>query len=131
MAGEHAMDLLTAADRALASIALPPPANPLPRGVRPFPWEELSGVAAETQTSSAELDPNAVLNLRIEIGRTHIGRDEVSKLRTGSVVPLDNTAADPVDLYAEGQLVARGEALAIDGKLAVRVVEIISRAGDH
>ena len=58
-------------------------------------------------------------------------RDEVEKLRTGSVVPLDNLACDPVAIYASGQLIARGEALVLDGKFGVRVTEVISPIGGN
>ena len=43
---------------------------------------------------------------------------------TGSVIPLDNLAGDPVDLYADGRLIGRGEVLELGGKLAVRVVQL-------
>ena len=71
------------------------------------------------------------LDLRIELGRTYVCRDEVQKLRAGAVVPLDNAAGDLVDLYAGGQLIARGEVLTLDGNLGVRVVELISRVGGN
>ena len=72
-----------------------------------------------------------VLELRIELGRTHVGRDEVETLRSGSVVPLDNLACDPVAIYASGRLIARGKALVLDGKFAIRVTEVISSVGGN
>jgi flagellar motor switch/type III secretory pathway protein FliN len=127
MAGEHAMDLLTAAEQALASIPLPPTSGGLPSGARPVQWAELDGAPATTHVRGSTIQRSESLDLRIELGRTQICRDEARKLRTGAVLPLDNTAADPVNLYAGGQLIARGEVLAIDGALGVRVVEVISR----
>ena len=127
MAGEHAMDLLTAAEQALASIPLPPATNELPGGAKPMRWEELDGAPAKTQTSGPNALGNETIDLRIELGRTHIRRDEARGLRTGSVIPLDNAAGDPVDLYAGGQLIARGEVLVLQGTLAVRVVERLSQ----
>ena len=70
------------------------------------------------------------LDLRIELGRTQIRRDEALKLRTGAVIPLDGAANEPVSLLAGGRLVARGELLVLDGKLGVRVVEVVSRIGN-
>lgn len=129
MADEHAMELLTAAEQALASLPLPPAVGTLPRGAMPVQWEEFAGNAARTELAGGKLVGNETLRLRIELGRAHVGREELLKLRTGSVVPLEDAAADPVDLYADGHLIGRGEVLTIDGKFAVRVVEIISRPG--
>ena len=127
MAGEHAMDLLTAADQALASFPLPPATAGLPDGAKPIRWEELDGASATTQTGDPKALPNETLDLRIELGRAHVRRDEVQKLRAGSVIPLNNAAGDPVDLYAGGQLIARGEVLVLNGALGIRVVERVSR----
>jgi flagellar motor switch protein FliN len=124
MASEHAMNMLTAAERALAALALPPAASQLPQGARSVQWEELDGSPARTQTRISTALGNEMLDLQIELGRTRIDRDEVQKLRTGSVLPLDNAVGSPVDLYAGGRLIARGEVLAIDGKFAVRVLEL-------
>jgi flagellar motor switch protein FliN/FliY len=62
--------------------------------------------------------------LRIEFGRTRLRREEIAKLRSGSVITLNNLTAEPADLYAGGQLVARGEPIVVDGRFAVRVLQL-------
>ncbi len=124
MAGEHAIDLATAADQAPASIPLPPATGALPNGAKPMQWEELDGVPASTQAVGPHVRQHETFNLQIELGRTHISRGEVQKLRMGSVIPLDNAAGDPVDLYADGHLVGRGEVLELGGTLGVRVIQL-------
>ena len=126
MLGDQSMDLLKAADEALASIPLPPTAGQLPHGARPFQWEELDGRPTTTQSGGPAASGRAAVDLRIELGRTHIGRADAAKLRKGSLVPLDNAAGSPVDIYADGHLMARGETLALEGNFAVRVVEVLS-----
>jgi flagellar motor switch protein FliN len=125
MAGEHAMNLLTAAEQALALIPLPPLTSELPRGARPMRWREFDGAAETARIDRPKPVGNQPVALRIELGRTQIYPAEATQLRRGTVVPLDNAAADPVDLYAAGRLVARGEALAIEGRFGVRVTELI------
>ena len=131
MVTEHAMNMLTAAEQALASIPLPPVTGKLPCGARTMQWEELDGSPAKTRAAGPKASGDSVLELRIELGRTHVCRDEVEKLRTGSLVPLDNLACDPVAIYASGQLIARGEAIVLDGKFGVRVTEVISPVGGN
>ncbi len=52
--------------------------------------------------------------------------DEVLRLKRGSVVSLDKLAGDPVDVYVNGRLVARGEVLVLNDNFCVRVAELIS-----
>jgi flagellar motor switch protein FliN len=67
-------------------------------------------------------------NLRIELGHKRINRDEMDKMRTGSILSLDCSVSDPVAIYADGQMIGRGEVLAVDGKYGIRVVELNSHA---
>lgn len=66
------------------------------------------------------------LDLRVELGRTELLIDEVMKLREGSVVPLDKLAGDPVDIFVNGRMVARGEVLVLNDNFCVRVAEILT-----
>jgi flagellar motor switch/type III secretory pathway protein FliN len=116
--------LATVADRVPLSIPLPPTTGALPNGAKPIRWEELGDAAAATQAGSPSGLRQETCNLQIELGRTHIQWAEAQKLRTGSVIPLDNSAGEPVDLYADGQLIGRGEMLELHGALAVRVVQL-------
>jgi flagellar motor switch protein FliN len=68
------------------------------------------------------------LNMRIELGRRWIPARDVSRLDVGSIVELDCAAEEYVELYVGGQLAARGEAVAVAGKLGVRVQEIVPGA---
>ena len=124
MADEHATDLATAADRAQVWIPLPPATRALPNSAKPIRWEQLDGVPAMAQTGGLKALPLETLNLQIELGRSHLPAGETQKLRTGSVVPLDSLAGDPVGLYAEGRLIGRGEVLELGGALGVRVVQL-------
>ena len=65
------------------------------------------------------------LDIAIELGRSELLIDEVMKLREGSVVTLDKLAGDPVDIIANGRLIARGELLVIDGMFGVRLSEVL------
>ena len=66
------------------------------------------------------------LDLRIELGRTHMYLEDVLKLRRGSVVPLDKMAGDPVDMFVNGRLIARGEVLVLNDNFCVRVAELVA-----
>jgi flagellar motor switch protein FliN/FliY len=65
------------------------------------------------------------LDLKIELGRTRMQLEEVLKLRRGSVVTLDKLAGDPVDIFVNGRMVARGEVLVLNDNLCVRVAQLL------
>jgi flagellar motor switch protein FliN len=65
------------------------------------------------------------MDLRIELGRTEMRLEEVLQLRSGSVVALDKLAGDPVDVYVNGRLIARGEVLVLNDNFCIRVTELV------
>ena len=65
------------------------------------------------------------MDLRIELGRTQMRLEEVLLLRGGSVVALDKLAGDPVDVFVNGRLIARGEVLVMNDNFCIRVTELV------
>lgn len=116
--------LLNQATAALASVDNP--GDALPPNVLPFKLEEFGGIPASADSATLDLIRDVELDLRIELGRTEMYLEDVLKLRKGSVVPLDKLAGDPVDIYVNGRLVARGEVLVLNDNFCVRVAELIS-----
>ena len=66
------------------------------------------------------------LDLSVELGRTELYIEDVLKLGSGSVIQLDKAAGDPVDIYVNQRLVARGEVLVLNDNFCVRINEIVS-----
>ena len=66
------------------------------------------------------------LQVTIELGRTEMLVEDVLKLGNGSVVELDKLAGDPVDMFVNGRLVARGEVLVLNDSFCIRISEIVS-----
>lgn len=66
------------------------------------------------------------LPISIELGRTTMLIRDIIRLAPGSIVELDKLSGEPVDLYVNGRLFARGEVVVVDENFAVRLTEIIS-----
>jgi flagellar motor switch protein FliN/FliY len=66
------------------------------------------------------------LDVSAELGRTRLLINELLQLGQGSVVELDKLAGEPLEVYVNGKLVARGEAVVINEKFGVRLTDIIS-----
>ena len=85
---------------------------------------------AEVEIDNARLQEllDVDLELTVEIGRTRLSLEQVLALQEGSSSPLDKAAGDLLDVYVNGRLVARGEAVIVGDQLGLRIVEVTSRA---
>lgn len=115
--------LLDQAEQAIASANDP---AAMPSGIKAFQYRDLTGSPPSTDKATLDLLRDVELDLKIELGRTHMELEELLKLRRGSVVSLDKLAGDPVDVYVNGRLIARGEVLVLNDNFCVRVAELIS-----
>jgi flagellar motor switch protein FliN/FliY len=117
--------LLSQAQQALASVDAP--ASPTAAaGIAPFKLPEFGGAPATVECATLDLIRDVELDLKIELGRTQMHLEDVLKLRRGSVVPLDKLAGDPVDVFVNGRLIARGEVLVLNDNFCVRVAELVA-----
>ncbi len=91
-----------------------------------FTLPSLSKVLGNVPAGAIELLRDVDLNVKIELGRTRMLIEDVLKLSEGSVVELDKLAGDPVDVFVNDQLVARGEVLVLNDNFCVRINEIIT-----
>jgi flagellar motor switch protein FliN/FliY len=67
------------------------------------------------------------LPVSISFGKTSLPLRDVLKLTTGSIVELNRTATDPVDVLVNQRLIARGEVVVVEGNYGVRIQKIASR----
>ena len=64
------------------------------------------------------------LDVTLRFGQRHLTLREVLDLTSGSVVELDRQVDEPVELLLDGKVIARGEAVVIDGNYGLRVTEV-------
>jgi flagellar motor switch protein FliN/FliY len=67
------------------------------------------------------------LPLAVALGRAVLPIEEILKITSGSLIELDRTVGDHVDLMVQGTIVARGEIVSVKGNYGIRIQEIISR----
>lgn len=114
----QAQEAIASIDQPHESLATPP--------VKAFELNQFAGAAPNTERATLELIRDVELDLRIEFGRTQMYLEDVLKLRKGSVVALDKLAGDPVDIFVNGRLIAKGEVLVLNDNFCVRVAELIT-----
>ncbi len=82
---------------------------------------------SQTAKYNLELLLEVELDLSVSFGETVLPLQDVLKLASGSIVELNRSAADPVDLLVNNSVIARGEVVVVNGNYGVRVTEIVSR----
>lgn len=68
------------------------------------------------------------VTLSMEVGRARIPIRNLLQLNPGSVVELDRTAGEPLDVYVNGTLIAHGEVVVVNEKFGIRLTDVISPA---
>lgn len=66
------------------------------------------------------------LQVSVEIGRCKILLQDLLKMGAGQVIELDKTAGEPLDLYVNSRLIARGKPVKIGDKFGLKLTEVIS-----
>lgn len=95
--------------------------------VAPVTYPEVG--PGSTPGASADLDllRDVDLTVTVELGRVKVKVKELLRLGEGSVLGLDRTAGEPVDLLVNGSVIARGEVVVVEDELGVRITELLRR----
>ncbi len=64
------------------------------------------------------------MGLTVELGRSEMDLKDILKLGKGSIIELDRLAGEPVDLFVNNKLIARGEVVVIDDNFGLRVTQL-------
>ena len=88
----------------------------------------LTGMSGGANDASQSLGilAHVETELSIVIGRSRRSIDELLRLGPGSVIELDHRPGDPVEILANGTVIARGDIVAVDRELGIRVTEIVA-----
>jgi len=71
------------------------------------------------------------LNVSLRFGQRQLPLREVLELASGSVIELDRQVDEPVELLLDGKVIARGEAVIVDGNYGLRVTEVPQPIESH
>jgi len=100
------------------------------------PPNNSSPAAANTEPGSAPAPGGAMfllhdvqVELTLEIGRRRMRIADVLKLSTGQTLELAKAAGEPLDIFVNGKLLGRGEAVVVGDCYGVRITEIVSQVG--
>ncbi|MCW8859276.1 MAG: flagellar motor switch protein FliN [Deltaproteobacteria bacterium] len=92
-----------------------------------------NGKTTDVATSASRLEGRGLdllldipLEVAVEVGRSRILVRDLLQLQEGSLVELDKLAGEPLDLYVNSRLIARGEAVVVNEKFGLRLTDVVS-----
>ncbi|MGE4213257.1 MAG: flagellar motor switch protein FliN [Anaerotignaceae bacterium] len=105
------------------------PAQPEPKvvSVRPFAQEPSVNLVQEERPENLDMLMDVALEVSVEIGRTKKYVKEILEYSQGSLVILDTLAGDQVDVFVNGQCIAKGDVVVVDDCFGVRITEILNK----
>lgn len=121
--------------------AATPSAPPVPEPFTPLPSRRQARVEEGQPIAFTSMQPTPMrtappghanldlvhdvpLEISAVLGQTALSLREVVSMQTGSVFELDKLSTDPIDLYVNNILIARGEVVVVDDKFAVKISEL-------
>lgn len=66
------------------------------------------------------------LKVTVELGRTSVLIKDLLMLGQGSILELDKSAGEALDIFVNGKLIAKGEVVVVNEKFGIRITDIIS-----
>jgi flagellar motor switch protein FliN/FliY len=124
---EHAMELIAQTEGAKARVSMQLFfGSALVTAIENLTAQPASYPAVESsRAANLDLVLDVELNVTLRFGQRQLSLREVLELTSGSVVELDRQVDEPVDLFLDGKVVARGEAVIIDGNYGMRITQVL------
>ncbi len=88
---------------------------------------DAAGIPATEDTSNVTLEAvyEIPVQLSVVLGKTSMQVSQLLKLGRGAVVELDRKVGEPIDIYVNNRLIARGEVVVVEDRIGVTMTEII------
>lgn len=89
--------------------------------------EEAPGSAATLASKTFDLLLDVELPVSVSFGRAQVLLKDLIKLTTGSIVELNRSISEPVEVIVNNCVIARGEVVVVEGNFGVRIQQVVSR----
>lgn len=105
-----------------------PPAGPARQTAVAGPAQQPGALATEhLQSKRLDLLLDVQLPVSVSFGQSQLPLKDVIKLTTGSIVELNRTVSEPVEVIVNNCVIARGEVVVVEGNFGVRIQHVVSR----
>jgi flagellar motor switch protein FliN/FliY len=92
----------------------------------PVTMEQEASIQQSGEKSNLDFLFDVPLKISVEVGRALLVVKDLLKMQEGYVIELDKAAGEPLDLYVNSRLIARGEAVLVNDRFGIRLTEVVS-----
>jgi flagellar motor switch protein FliN/FliY len=92
------------------------------------PIKEGEALARSKEISNLDFILDIPVEVTVELGRAKILINDLLQLGQGSVIELTKLAGEPLEIYVNQKLIARGEVVMVNEKFGIRMTDVISPA---
>ena len=93
---------------------------------RPIEFPAVSGEQVTGSQVALSRFYDMTVSVSVELGCVELPIGELLRLGEGSIIELERGVDEPVDILAQGVPLARGDVVAVNGRYAVRITEVVS-----
>lgn len=98
-------------------------------GEQPDPAADIAPALPPSEPAAPAHELEAVFDVPVKVqavlGRSRMDLAQLMRLKSGDVIDLDRRVGEPVDVFVNNRLIARGEIVLIDSALGVTLTEIV------
>lgn len=120
-------ELAFAASPSLLDAMTKPAAEPAPAPPAAAAEAQEAADASARVFNTLDLLLDVEMPVSVSFGRTQVRIQDILKLITGSIIELDRTISEPVEVIVNNCVIARGEVVVVEGNYGVRINEVMSR----
>ena len=88
--------------------------------------EEIEEKSEEQEARELDFILDIPLELSVELGKTKMLVNDLLQLGQGSIIELNKLAGEPLEVYINRKLIARGEVVVVNEKFGVRLTDVIT-----
>lgn len=90
--------------------------------------QEMGAKNGEAKNGEYDIDLilDIPLNVSVELGKVKMLVNDLLQLGHGSIIELTKSISEPLDIYANNKLIAKGEVVVMDEKFGIRIADIIN-----
>lgn len=89
--------------------------------------EDVASTSAGGASKTFDLLLDVEMPVSVSFGRAKVPLKDVLKLTTGSIVELNRSLIEPVEVIVNNCVIARGEVVVVEGNFGVRIQQVVSR----
>lgn len=86
---------------------------------------------SEQENMPEDFIGNIPVELVVELGRKKMLLRDIAKLKTDDIVDLEQTMEAPLNIVVGDKLLARGELVKVNGRIGLRIIEMVGKRGSE